>query len=258
MVRFRWLALLVACAVVVTALSGCTSQPSNAKGLEAHEWKVSKLGNTAYTGSADITAKFAAGKLTGSTGVNLYNATYIAPKANDIAITLGPITLRAGSPAAMKAEAAYLAALKGAVSYAVDDQSLTLFDSTGNATVTYVVDVPVPLVGTNWTMVMYNNGHGGFQGAEASATVTALFAQDGTLSGNGGINQYHATYKSSDTTIAIGPIAATQMAGPEALMTQETAYFAALEKASTYAMEGDIMTLRDSTGAAMVGYRQAK
>ncbi|MDR3686419.1 MAG: META domain-containing protein [Coriobacteriia bacterium] len=258
MLRFRLVLLVCLCALLAVASSGCSAQPSNAKLLEAHSWKVDKLVGNAYTGSSPITAKFSAGKINGSTGVNVYNATYVAPKANDIAITMGAMTQRAGSPVAMRAETNYVKALGNAVSYAADEDSLTLFDSSGVATVEYVVDVPVPLVGTNWKMVMYNNGHGGFQGAESSATVTALFAKDGTVSGNGGVNQYNATYTSSDSTIKVGPIVSTKMAGPEDLMAQETAYLAALEKATTYAMEGDIMTLRDSTGAAMVGYRQTK
>ena len=256
--RFRQALLVCLCVALAVIASGCSAQPSNAKLLEAHSWKVSKLLGSSYTRAEPITAKFSAGKINGSTGVNVYNATYEAPKANDISIKMGAMTQRAGSAAAMKAESNYVTALGAAVSYAADDESLTLFDSSGVATVEYVVDVPVALVGTNWTMVMYNNGHGGFQGAESSATVTALFAKDGTVSGNGGVNQYHATYTSSDGTIKVGPVAATQMAGPPDLMAQETAYLAALEKATTYAMEGDIMTLRDSTGAAMVGYRQAK
>jgi heat shock protein HslJ len=257
--RFRsWIPLVLALALVVAALSGCAAPPSNAKALEAHAWKVTKLGASAYSGSADITAKFAAGKISGSTGVNRYSGTYEAPKGNDITIALGPMTLMAGTPEAAKAESEYLAALKGAKSYKVDDTSLQLLDSSGAVTVEYAVDVPVALVGTDWTMVMYNNGRGGFQGAESSATVTALFAKDGTVSGNGGVNQYNATYTASDGTIKVGPVTSTKMAGPEDLMAQETAYLAALEKATVYAMEGDIMTLRDSTGAAMVGYRKAK
>lgn len=263
MLRLRTVTVLLVCALAAVALSGCgspasTSRASNAKGLGAHEWKVVKLGGNAYSGQAAITAKFSAGAINGSTGVNLYSGTYQAAKGNEIVISLGPMTLRAGSPDAMKAESDYLAALKGAATYSVSDTSLTLLDSSGKATVEYAVDTPVALVGTNWTMNMYNNGRGGFQGAEASSTVTAVFAPDGTLSGNGGVNTYNATYTTSGSSIKIGPIASTKMAGPEALMTQETAYFAALEKATTYAMEGDIMTLRDSTGAAMVGYTQTK
>jgi heat shock protein HslJ len=256
--RIRMVTGLVVCALVALVLTGCGSPASNSKALEAHAWKVVKLGGNAYSGQASITASFSAGEISGSTGVNLYTGTYDAPKGNEITIALGPMTLRAGTPDAMKAETDYLAALKSAATYSASDTSLTLFDASGSATVEYAVDTPLALVGTKWMMVNYNNGRGGFQSADASGVVTALFAQDGTLSGNGGVNTYSSTYTTAESSIKIEPIVSTKMAGPEALMTQETAYFAALEKSTTYAMEGDQMTLRDATGAAMVGYQQAK
>ena len=256
--RSRLALLVCLCAVLGVVSSGCSAQPSNGKLLEAHDWRVTKLLGATYSGTAPITATFSAGKLNGSTGVNVYNATYEAPKANDISIKLGATTQRAGTPAAMKAERDYMTALGSAVSYAVDDETLTMFDSSGVATVEYAVKVPVALVGTNWVMTSYNNGRGGFQSAEASAQVTAVFSADGTLHGSGGINQYSSTYKATATTIDIQPVVSTKMAGPDPLMTQEDAYFAALPKATIYAIEGDQLTLRDATGAAMAGYRAAK
>lgn len=254
MLRSRMFLLVGLAALAAVVLVGCGSQSGNAKALEAHEWKVAKLGSAAYSGSADITAVFSAGKLNGSTGINSYNGSYEAAKGNDISISLGAMTQRAGTPEAMKAESDYLKALSTAVSYAVDEQSLTLFDSSGNAVVAYIVEVPTPLVGTTWVMTAYNNGRGGFQSADSSGNVTAVFAQDGTLSGNGGVNNYSSTYTASGSTISIKPIVSTKMAGPEDLMTQEEAYFAALQKASKFAVEGDRLTLRDATGAAMAEY----
>lgn len=180
MLRFRTVTALTLGALVVVALSGCASQASrgSANALEVHPWKVAQLGDTPYSGSADITAKFSDGMVDGSTGVNIYGGTYETPKGDEIAIALGPMTLRAGPPEAMKAESEYLQALKDAKTYTADDTSLKLMDEGGATTVEYVVDTPTALVGTNWTMTMYNNGHGGFQSAETSSVVTAVFAQD--------------------------------------------------------------------------------
>ena len=49
-------------------------------------------------------------------------------------------------------------------------------------------------------------------------------------------------------------IVSTEMAGPEDLMQQESAYPAALPKAATYTIEGDELWLRDSGGAALAHY----
>ena len=132
------LALLVAItACSAAALSGCASSSGSAKLLEAHPWRVTKIGDAPYSGTAAITTRFSAGKLNGSTGVNAYSGTYEAASGNNIAVALGPITLMAGAPDAMKAEADFLKALGSAASYAADDESLTLFDAAGQSVLVY-------------------------------------------------------------------------------------------------------------------------
>jgi heat shock protein HslJ len=250
-------AALLLAALSVLALAGCGAPASDAKLLEAREWKVVKIGaNPSSSGIAEQTSKFAAGTVTGSAGVNRYSGTYVAKSGSSISVKVGATTLMAGTPQAMAAEQDFLKALGDAASYAVDDSSLTFFDASGVSVLTYEVLKPTPLVGTPWKMAMYNNGRGGFQSALSSATVTAVFAADGTVSGNGGVNQYHGTYKISGASIKIDPLISTQMAGPEDAMAQESAYLAALQKSTTFAMEGTVMTLRDASGAAMVGYQQ--
>lgn len=247
------LAVLIAL-VVASVAAGCGPKASNAKLLEAHQWRVTKIGAMPYTGTTAITSKFSAGKISGDTGVNLYSGTYEAPSGNDISIKIGPMTLRAGAPAAMADEQQFIKALGEAASYAADDESLTLFDSTGQSLLTYSVYTPTALVGTKWTMTMYNNGHGGFQSAVATSVVTATFAADGTVSGSGGVNNYNGSYKTSGSNITVSGITSTKMAGPDDLMAQEDAYLAALEKVATYSIEGNRLEMRDAGGAAMVGY----
>jgi heat shock protein HslJ len=256
MKRFAALLLMALLALGVAALSGCGPTASNAKLLEAHQWRVTKLGDTPYTGTAPITSAFSAGKISGSTGVNLYSGTYEAPKGNDISIKLGPMTLIAGAPAAMAAEQQFIKALGAAASYAADDESLTLFDSAGASLVTYAVEKPTTLVGTKWKMMGYNNGRGALQSAISTSEVTAVFAADGTVSGNGGVNSYHGSYTTSGSNgIAITGVASTKMMGPEEVQAQEDAYLAAIQKATVYKIEaGDQLWLRDSSGAAMAQY----
>ena len=63
--------------------------------------------------------------------------------------------------------------------------------------------------------------------------ITAVFAEDGTLSGSAGCNNYTSSYESDDVQIKIGPAASTRMfcAEPEGSMDQESQYLAALLKA---------------------------
>ena len=129
--------ILVVAVCSAASLTGCGSSSSNAKLLEAHEWRVTKIGGAAYSGTAGITTKFSAGKLSGSTGINRYSGTFSAATGNNLTVTLGPITRAAGTPDAMTAEAGFLKALGAVASYAVDDQSLTLFDASGRSVLVY-------------------------------------------------------------------------------------------------------------------------
>ena len=84
--------------------------------------------------------------------------------------------------------------------------------------------------------------------------VTAAFAA-GELSGSGGVNRYTATYETQPgDEIKISQPASTMMAGPPAAMAQEQAYFAALTKATQYAVASDSLTLTDDGGAVLVRY----
>ena len=237
-------------------LAGCGgSKADDSKELGAHQWQATTIGGVSATQGQPVTAAFEGGTITGNTGINQYQGSYDTASGNGISIKIGPMTRAAGSPVAMKIEAAYIAALGQATSYKVDDSKLTLMGSSGTELVVYKVFKPASLTGTDWEVTMYNNGRGGFQSVLSTSTVTAKFDPDGSLSGNGGVNQYNTTYTTSgSSTISIKPPATTMMAGPPEVMDQETAYFAALGKTTTYAIEGSTLTLRAADGAAMVGY----
>jgi len=84
--------------------------------------------------------------------------------------------------------------------------------------------------------------------------VTAEFAA-GELSGSGGVNRYTATYETpAGDQIKISQPAATLMAGSKAAMAQEQAYFAALAKATKFAVAADSLTLTDDQGTTLVTY----
>ena len=84
--------------------------------------------------------------------------------------------------------------------------------------------------------------------------VTAEFAAGG-LSGSGGVNRYTATYETpAGDQIKISQPAATLMAGSKAAMAQEQAYFAALAKATKFAVAADSLTLTDDQGTTLVTY----
>ena len=156
----------------------------------------------------------------------------------------------------MAQEAAYFAALQKTATYVVTTESLEFLDDEGQVLVKYDAVEPTPLTGTEWQATAYNNGKGGLQSLAADSMITAIFADDGTLSGNASVNQYNATYAvpGEDTMTIDSAIATTKMAGPEELMAQEAAYLAALPQTATYTIDGDQLWLRDANGAALAQY----
>jgi heat shock protein HslJ len=134
----RLLSLLLVVLVLTSAsvLVACGAKASPEKMLEAHLWGVNMLGDSAYVASSPITLQFSAGKLSGSTGMNHYSGTYAIKSGNSIAISVGATTKAAGDPEASAAETTFLKGLAATASYAVDEESVTLFDSKGTAVVT--------------------------------------------------------------------------------------------------------------------------
>jgi heat shock protein HslJ len=198
-----------------------------------------------------ITAEFASGTMSGFSGVNSYSGPYEAK--DDGTFSAGPLagTLMAGPEPLMKAEQTYLKLVDDAKSFAIADSTLTL-TSTDGSTLTFEKAEPFDLSGTSWKITGYNNGKEAVTSPEADSELTLEFGTDGTVSGNGGVNQFNGPYEATEDTIKIGPLASTKMAGPENLMTQEAAYLAALEAGTTWEVVNGVLTTRDAGGAMQI------
>lgn len=98
---------------------------------------------------------------------------------------------------------------------------------------------PLPLVGTGWQLIHF--------GDEAMVpfdptvvSVTALFGDDGSVSGLAGCNNYNGSYTlEGDTLIAISQLATTRMMCEEAQMTVETAFLSAFPGEHEFQIDGD-------------------
>ena len=98
-----------------------------------------------------------------------------------------------------------------------------------------------PLVGTQWVLDQRASALGV---VSTSVVVTARFAADGRLSGNGGCNQYNASYTTVRTSLTIdGPIASSLMSCGSAVDRVEQAYLARLPRAEAYAIDGAVLTI---------------
>jgi heat shock protein HslJ len=216
----------------------------------------------------EITANFGDdGTMGGSAGCNQYSAPYeisgATPTGGSISFGMVATTMMmCGEPEGiMEQEQAYLAALESVTSYEIEGDQLNLYDQQGTRMAAYTVQPSTALVATQWEVMGYNDGKGGYTSVLLDTQLTAFFGEDGSLTGSAGCNNYTTTYQVEDShadggAISIGPAATTRMmcAEPEGIMDQEQAYLAAVQSAASYAIEGDQLELRDPEGTRMVTF----
>ena len=103
---------------------------------------------------------------------------------------------------------------------------------------------------TTWTLASI-----GGNAPVVGSTVTLQFGND-AASGNGGCNQYRATFTAGVSTLTFGPAMATKRACVEqAMNAQETAYLDALSRVASYERTDDRLVLRDASGATLLEFR---
>jgi heat shock protein HslJ len=237
---------------------GAEGAPAGA--IEGTSWILATLNGAEPLPDTTITASFEAdGNLTGSDGCNRYSASYQVD-GDKISITPGIGTLTACPEPIMTQAGEYMAALESAASYRIQADTLELLDAGGNPVATFTAQ-PTSLPATSWTVIGYNNGRGGVVSVIIGTELTAVFGEDGTLSGSAGCNNYTAAFEAdNDGNISIGPAASTRMmcSEPEGIMDQEGEYLAALETAATYNIEGERLQLRTAEGSLAADFTAAK
>jgi len=199
---------------------------------------------------SEITAEFIDGQVAGSAGCNRYFSAY-ERSGNILSFgIIGSTEMFCMAEGLMEQEMGYLAALSQAASHQIADGVLTISDGEGNTLLTFSEVEPAPLTGTTWILTGYNNGEGGVTSLVRDTEITAIFTEDGIVTGSAGCNSYNGGYSIEDGAISFGPAATTRMAcgSPEGIMEQESAYLAALEAATTYQINGDTLELAGADG----------
>jgi heat shock protein HslJ len=87
----------------------------------------------------------------------------------------------------------------------------------------------------------------------AAAHVLVHFNPDGRITGKGRCNQFFGSYTISGETIRIGPLVSTRKGCP-GLLEAETAFFATLEAAKSFAQDGDNLVLFDAGGTKLAQF----
>ena len=225
--------------------------------LVGPEWELdqqaSKLGTPSR--GVTVTARFGSdGSLTGNSGCNNFATTYaVDGKQLTVASQIAGTRRLCAGPA-NNVEAAYLARLPKAESFAIDATVLTITTSS-DPLVYRAVNAKDALAG-KWEVLNYFRP-GAVVSPVLGSTLTAEFA-DGTISGNSGCNQYTGPYEAEGTSITIGPLATTLRACADpAVDQQETDYLAALALARTFSVAGGNLTLFREDGGIAVTFAKA-
>ncbi len=204
-----------------------------------------------------VTAAFSEENLfSGNSGCNSYSGTFVVTGSG---ITIGPLAMTEmycmDPVGVMDQEGAYLAAVQTAASYRVGPGDLTLMDADGKRMAVFERYIPTPQ-GENWELTGYNNGQGGVVSPVAGTTISAIFGDDGQVTGSAGCNNYFSSYSVSGMDIAIGPVGSTKMycESPDGAMEQESRYLTLLGEAAMFERAPKTLTLRDAGGSILLSY----
>ena len=204
------------------------------------------------------TATFADGTIHGSTGCNRYHGTCLAADGS-LRVTGVAMTMMACGEPETAVERAFTAALEAVATYRIDGDALELADADGHVLLRFGVATAPALIGTRWIATMINNGRGGVVSIVEGTAVDIVLADDGGVSGSGGCNRYHGSYVLDGAALAFGPLASTLLlcASPDGVSEQETAYFGALARVTTWTVPEDRLEFRAADGALQVQFRAA-
>jgi heat shock protein HslJ len=231
-------------------------RPAPANRLAGTSWVLdpASLGVPVPAGRT-VTANFSDTRVSGATSCNLYAGDYKV-SANRIRISAIITTRIACTPETAAAESAYLKKLNAATSFVVSRNQLLLVGQAG--TLRFRSAKPEPpaapgFVGT-WRVTGYFGGTpGAIVPVIPGSVIMLTFNADGTVTGKA-CNSYSASWKGDGTSIGVSEIVSTKMfcAEPAGVMAQESQYFAALQNAGTWKVDGGQLTLTDGQGRAVV------
>jgi heat shock protein HslJ len=247
------------CALLLTAMTGVTA---NAADLESTEWQLTQVrtgaGLTeAIAGGGRGVWRFSDGRVSGSAGCNRLLGGY---RLDGDRLSFEPNlagTMMACPPPLMEQEQAVVTALGDVAGYELGDAGLALTDAQGTRLLTFAELEAMPLTGTDWRLVQYNNGKGALVSVLGDTAIRLRLDDGGRFSGKA-CNAFRGGYRVEGRDFSLdGPVAATRMLcpEPEGADEQERAFFAALERAAGFGISGNELLLTDADGKTLAKFR---
>lgn len=180
---------------------------------------------------------------TGSAGYTL--------NGSSLMFTAAAVSLVACPPGSL--DTVFLRDLSQVASFDLNGGELTLHLATNAGAMTFSAMAPPTLTGVTWRVTGVNNGRGGVVSVVSGTQPSAVFGEDGRVSGDTGCNTFTGTYMIAGDGISFGQLATTRRAClSDDANAQEQQLLAALEATTRYELFGDRLTLRDAAGATQV------
>ena len=198
--------------------------------MTEQEWRLVKINDVPF--NQELVATLAFGELKnaiGSTGCNLYSATYLIGDEGVLNFSPSVFTSYDCSDVLQAQEGAMFLVMTSTSNYVIEDEQLKITNPDGEQRATFERMEPLRLEGTDWVLDAYNDGGGAFIYLIEGTEATAKFGEDGTVTGSSGCNTYNTSYQVGGRNITIGPIAITQKmcSEPAGVMDQEAKYLQA-------------------------------
>jgi len=250
---------IILLAVTLFLLAACqqTAEPEASIDLAGTNWILSSLNDSLPVANSVVTLQFGTdGTAFGTDGCNRFSATYTQDGANlTIDLSAAAMTMMACEDPIMNQATAYMTALDSATSFTASGNQLNL-QAGDQVVATFVAgtaDAAAPaavvassgmaagsdLAGTGWVLSALNG-----EMPISGTAVTLQFGTDGTVSGTDGCNQFNTGYTQDGSSLTFSqPGASTMMACEEAVMTQATAFMAALTQTDSFTISEDTLSL---------------
>lgn len=183
------------------------------------------------------------GQALGNGGCNSYSA---AATLDGDTLTLSNVAgtkMACADAAVTQQESAFFTALASVTRYTLSGDTLTLWTDDNQA----IVFTAASLAGSQWQLTYYGQEYA----PTAALTDTPVMLQFDAdrLSGSGGCNSYGGSYQVDGDKLVVGEVVSTMKACmATGVMEQEQAYFAALQSAGGYKIDGNTLTIDYAEG----------
>ena len=204
------------------------------------------------------------GFLRGSAGCNAYATTCNANgETLDIGIVDVTQTFCSRPTGIMQQEATYLSMLKQADTYEIDENHLVIRDNEGDTILIFesarseaLISLTGKLTGRAWHLRRLADDAGDMVPALSQGTVTAVFSEDGHLSGAAGCNWYGTYYRLEGDRLFLEDIAYTDFycSTPEGILQQERQYFSLLDRVAAYKIRSGTLILYDENDTPLLEF----